>query len=771
VKRFLFQLIILWAAVFFYSCGNMLLDFEGEGNPPGGTTGGGETPVSGTTGVNAPPDAIYIDTQAQFEDCLKSMNFYDTSLGKIKFPLNGYYILRGNGVADRTFTATGPVNTPDSFKGTFTGWYMDESQKTTVKIQSAYGLFLKPLDTATVSWLKFDTLVPVTSPATLPNTNTAAIGIIAPAAKATVFENVTVAGNVKVTADQAKDMYAGGFVGIADATTAFRKCTTGASVSIELASSVHAGYAGGIAGLISGEVQESKAVRITTTGTGYSYENPVDVSSLIKAGSGTAYAGGIAGKLEGKIQTTTVKATVKAAGQSGSAYSGGFAGQVVTNGVLINNTSNTLDVNAISDATADGAFAGGLAGLSEVTLESNSLSNSVSVTAQFNTTGAAYAGGLVGKLSGASTEIKGSSVHSLGSSAKIEAYSIHANVTGKAYAGGLAGFSEGAISDSFFSYSSALYSGSNGGVHAGLSSSTAVDAKEAYAGGIAGYAKKEITKVYVYVASDASEPNTSTSSLAGIDARTSASDGIAAAGGIAGKSEAAISESYAVVTVKARAGTITASPPGEAGASAGGISGISSANITDTFALAQVDARPLDSTIPAMKVQAGGIAGYLSGTAVITSSYAAGSVMAIFVASKAQAGGIAGDMASSATPAITRCVAVQRYVSCNGGDNYRHRVAGYLGVSPSASMITTTYAYSQMTVGIGLEPIPSTSSYNEHGTDMSATDAVNLGFYTNGTAPGWDSGKWMSGGTTYNPSFPVLTALPLPSVPSWATLP
>jgi hypothetical protein len=768
VKTFLTRFCIFFAAAFFYSCGNALLNFTGENIPGGGggEGGGGHIPVAGTTEMKFPYGAslIYIDTQAEFN------KFCTIGLpGTEDYPLDGTYILRGNGVENRIFKASVPINNSVIFTGTLTGWYMpvkeeDEDIKTTIQMNIAGSWFKgTSMQAKEVSWLKFEAV----------NTNyydaAEAVGIVAAEAVTTRFEQVTVVGNVTVsTQNLGNVLYAGGIVGNAGSGTTFDGCKARANISVSLEnSSNHACYVGGIAGLLEGSVVNSSiATMQKSTYPPYApFFNPISVKFTINAGNSNVYAGGVAGKLTGSIETTVVRANVTATGQAGAAYSGGYAG-FAEGGTIKNNTSaGNLTVDATSGGVTNSgnAYAGGLVGKSTHAIVNNHLTGTVSVTSRYYD-GASYSGGLAGTLSG-TARIESSSING---SATIQSYSQAqaASPPGKAYAGGLVGYSDVDCTIIESSFTSNSYSGA---VNAGFSNSYqtgAIAASEAYAGGIAGYALGEISKVYSNAQIDTSASSYNPDPAAGIDARISKANSTAAAGGITGKNEKSISESYAVVTVKARAMDGTTSTEG---ASAGGISGISLDSITNTFALAKVDASPVDNTVTNGKAQAGGITGYLVDNKTVTTSYAAGSVMAFGGTASVYAGGIAGYIDGSSTSlAIEKCVALQQYIASTMGSNNFHRIAGMLS---SNRTISDTYAYSGMKPQNGGPPFAITpSASDENGEHISAADAKDLNFYTGtGSSLSWTSGSMWSAGSF---SYPVLANLTTPDyVPAWAQIP
>jgi hypothetical protein len=773
VKTVLTRLLVFCAAVFFSSCGNKLLDFANEYSTGGGggdDSGSGANPVAGTTEVYVPygTKPIYIDTQADFDKFCKIGSY-----GTEDYPLDGYYILRGNGVENRTFYTANAISDSFAFTGTLTGWYTPdeehEDMKTTVKIDMPYSLFKgNSMQARTVSWLKFEAIH------TGPYSADDAVGIVAAKSVNTRFEQVTVAGKVDVDSHNwQKVIYVGGIVGSADGSTKFEGCKARASVTVKLESSSGSEcYIGGIAGFLEGSVVNSGVATVyKNTYPPYALVfGQITVTSTIVNGDSKVYAGGVAGKLTGSIETTVVRANVTAAGQAGAAYSGGYAG-LAEGGTIKNNKSDgSLTVDATSGVTSAGnAYAGGLVGESTQTglgaavIVGNHLTGAVSVTSKYYD-GASYSGGLAGSLLG-TARIESSSVSG---SATIQSYSQATAATppGKAYAGGLAGYSDVdcTIAESFFS-SNSYY----GAVNAGFSNSYQtgpIAASEAYAGGIAGYARGKISKVY----SNAVVDNTTSTAdfVAGIDARISEAGGTAAAGGIAGKNEETVSESYAVATVKARARDAVTET---GGASAGGISGISLGSVENTFALAKVDASRADSAVTNGKAQAGGIAGYLAEAVSVTTSYAAGSVMAFGAAASVYAGGIAGYIdGSSITTAIEKCVALQQYVASTTGAAYFHRIAGRR--TSTNRFISDTYAYSGMKPQNGGLPfeITTPSAADEDGADISAADAKDSNYYT-GTLS-WNAGSVTIWGTGGFSSYPVLASLPAPgSVPYWAQIP
>ncbi|MDR0638533.1 MAG: hypothetical protein LBG27_06490 [Spirochaetaceae bacterium] len=725
MKRFLTLWLVLVPTVFFYSCGNPLLNLLG-GDTGGG--GGGEEAPPDTTMDDIPKakTPIYIDNDDQLKALLSGPSD--------EYPADGYYILRGNGVPDRTFTVTRAAHS-GTFTGTFTGWYKDDDTGDLLtKVKSNFGecLFTK-MEGATVSWLKFETgkVVSTLGPTTAqPDPNVRYAGVVAALAKDTTFENVSVSGSVTINNPNASDLpttvtnvYVGGIVGKADTGTEFENCAAGVSVTITTSNAGLNVYAGGIAGSLNGTVKGSSVEGKSP----YGQSMPVTVS-VTGGSTETCYAGGVAGVLASgvnskvNIESTPVTASVTATGSS-KAYAGGYFGKVGNGG--------TVGVYGLSTKVP--------------------LSVSLAVTAKTTSAGEAYAGGITGETGSALSNNRLS-----GSRSFITALSAG----GTAYAGGIAGYSTETIADSSFSNSS-------GSVIAGftlVSSSPVVVSKEAYAGGIAGHAEKEISTSYANVVYNASATNGQTQ--AGIDARVNASNGIAAAGGIAGKTGAAISQSYAVVTVKAHSVTGTGGTA-PYGAIAGGIAGVAGGSIANTFALAQVDAR-VQSNSNHTPVYAGGIVGYLKDTFSVQKSYAAGSVLAhtFVTGGTVYAGGIAGYAAATSGNVVKACVALQRYIASNGT---RFRV---IGGNASSSTLSTNYAYDGMLSYEWGSPIIDTTNNDVDktgGADISKSDATNSSTptvsYT--TTLGWTT-EWDFSSSN---SYPKLNGLDSPTFPSWVTLP
>jgi hypothetical protein len=715
VKKFLMRLLILVAVLSFGACGNPLMDFTENTDPPGG----GGIPDPDTTESEIPKNVtpIYIDTQDEFN------KFCRIGESGNDYPLDGYYILRGNGVADRTFHTNNAINTNSEkpFTGTLTGWYMDEDRKTTVKVDMQQSLFTARSLQAEgvgnwpgVSWLKFE--------ATQSAYTQEMFGIVAQETTGnTTFNEVTVMGTVKVSPSGTGDIYAGGIVGKAGQGTTFTNCLASASITVE--NSAATSYVGGIAGLLEGTVNNSVvSVRIPpSTPAGQPYYNPTNVSSTV-TGSSNAYAGGVAGKLTGTItKNTIVRATVTAKGATGAAYGGGFAGLVEGGNINGNNNSNissgTLTVTATSGVNESGeAFAGGLAGASNSALVNNHLYGTLTITSEYYSI-ASYSGGLVGKLTGGN--IEGSSVNAYATIQSVS-QATPASKPGKAYAGGLAGYieSECSIKNSSFTNKNTFSGGINAGFTSDSSGGVTVAATEAYAGGIAGYAEGTISEVYAIA--DVDDTSTSIPAKAGVDARATSKGltedvdkGIAAAGGIVGKNTSSIEKSYAVVTVKAR-GTKPADAK-DCNASAGGISGINSDAIANTFAFTRVAVESSDDAY------AGGITGLLDGgsSGSVKTSYAAGVVYAdAATADNAYAGGIVGKAADSVT--IDKCVALQRYVESVSTN--AHRVIG------NTFAISDSYAYKLMGTSPNSHSFPEATSdvTTQDGKDIDADEATSL---------------------------------------------
>jgi hypothetical protein len=721
VKKFFLFGSVFFSMFFIYSCGNPLLRLT-ESNVGGGS-GAGEI-AAGTTEEEIPKGVspIYVDTNGQLAELLSGTS--------VDYPNDGYYILRGNEVPGRTFTVTRSVRKED-FKGTLTGWLMDETGDYLTKIVSDFGECLfTVMDGATVSWLKFETnkqvakLVPDNSPIIIANSQFA--GIVTAFAKNTTFKNVLVSGRpveIDVSSlsipSNTKNIYVGGIVGKAEGTTTFEKCRGEVEVSVLIPSapsSLEKVYAGGIVGSLKDGSVKNSAVGIKSP-----YGNNFQAITVkVDGGSGDQYyAGGITGQLVsgtigsaqgGENAVIPVHANVSATGVSSIISAGGYVGEITDGGTVSvhgldlngkpSSLSVTLEVKAT--ATANDAYDGGIAGKSTGTSPGNNLKNN--------------------HLSG------GMTVVALSSPAK------------NAYAGGIAGYSEGNIENSSFTTSS-------GGVNAG-SDVVGKSAKKAYAGGIAGYTKGIISLSYADVRQ------------AGIEAKVNVADGIAAAGGIAGQTEAEISKSYAVAVVNASAGDIAGSGT-PYGAIAGGIAGISKASISDTFALAQVDAR-VATNANSVPVYAGGIAGYLLTGSSVKNSYVMGFVLAhTLKTNNVYAGGIAGYAAGTAG-GVEKSVALQKYV---GSDGTMFRV---IGENAAGSSLLDNYAYEKMTKyarGSVIVDSTNNTAAGKGGQDISETEAKNFSFYS---TLGWTTGgEWESSGSGY----PKLKDLSYPSLPTWAELP
>jgi hypothetical protein len=777
---------ILAGGALFYSCGNPFLDEAAKTD--GGSGGGGGTNNSAplkTTEEDIPSGKtpIYIDTQAQFDQLY--------SLGTMVCPYaeDAYIILRGNGVANRTFTAinSSPIN---SFRGTLTGWYKDtntvlnENQQTIIEIASSSSFFNQigsvsaSAVQAKVSWLRFHVKNAITASAS------GYVGIVAVEAKNTLFDHVTVSGapgsgtiNLSLPNALSAPVYAGGIAGLAGIGTVFESCVASANITIN--ASQGGGndcYAGGIAGSLLGRVTES-----TVKGV---YNNQITVTAKIAGGDGNAYAGGVAGKVltGGSIEKTSVTAAVNAEVLVSNAYAGGFVGSIEGGQVSSNESTGQLTVTAVSGSNSSGegkAYAGGIAGKSTEMIQLNKLTGyaAISITARYYT-GKGYAGGLVGH----STASIMNSLINVGTFVSIvacpqDAVSSSLNPEqAEAYAGGLAGYSSATIAASSFT-------ASKGGIYAGigpyplLSTTQRESATKAYAGGIAGFQTGITENVFYY---NTSAADVQPGQQPYIDARSTADWGTAAAGGIAGKSSGKISAAYAITIVQAKAGRAAAGT--EQGASAGGIAGISSHTIEDTFALAQVEARPQSNALTTSNTRAGGIAGYVFGTnplspddACVKTSYAAGWVMAYGGTTGAAVGGIVGYInLYAADPAVTNCFALQQFVLTDGGVDYQHRVVGYLvpdmsSGTPIYPNITGNRAYEGMSPHYKGSPFDIQTPDDKHGDDITAGDAKNFLSYT-----GFNSAIWKTGGTGnysfYYPSL-IYPDLSLTSVPSWAAIP
>jgi hypothetical protein len=747
--------LVLFSAVLFYSCGNPLLNLDGTGSNP-------DTPPDAsfkTTDEDVPNGVtpIYIDTQAQFQ-ALCSIGMYGAP-----YEADDYFILRGNGVANRTFTVTQSIIPTVIFTGTLTGWYKDKDQKTTTTIRVNHGeSFFPKMDGATVSWLKFEakdaagTDTPISK-----YTSNGYAGIIAAETEGTKFEYVSAFGSVAINIPVAPTtaIYAGGFVGKADTGTEFESCITGAQVSVIFASSSENGYVGGFAGVLTGSVKNSTVSSISNFG----YSQPITVSLNVSTTSGaskTLYAGGVVGTLEGTVTNTDVWATVSARGKAETVYAGGFAGSLTNGGINNNSPTGIISVTAGAGAASGEIVAGGLVGIVEGTgtLNKNRVSGQLSVRSIYYDSHA-YSGGLVGKLTNGAS-ISESSINTI---VTVQSYAESAtSTTGKAYAGGLAGFSQSGCSVEKSSFTS-----QQGGVSAGFNPSPlTVTGFEAYAGGIVGYAQGTISTSYASVVQQ-SVFSPASPTQAGIDARVTQTDGIAAAGGITGGNDAEISKSYAVVMVKARANNATSS---DKGAMAGGISGMSQYSISQTFALAQVDARPIVEPNPASKAMAGGIVGLLIGaTASIKESYAAGSASATTAASvsppTAQAGGIAGLVNTTAGGVvIERCVALQRYAEADSTTDY-HRV---VGKNNGTGTFSNNHAYERMrrsTNGTFIDvPTPPVGT-DENGLHIDDVQAITINVYQ--TSPlSWATAVWKA--SSY---YPILDGLDAPTFYTWAQIP
>ena len=136
--------------------------------------------------------------------------------------------------------------------------------------------------------------------------------------------------------------------------------------------------------------------------------------------TGEQYVGGIAGSNAGTITTGNEETdkTVNLINRgtiTGQQYVGGVAG---SNSGIITNANNDVELN-VKDSTADAEFFGGIAGENT----EKGIINNATNTADVNADGAAYVGGIVGENNGTLKDMAGNS----------------GNVTGKDYVGGVAG--------------------------------------------------------------------------------------------------------------------------------------------------------------------------------------------------------------------------------------------------------------------------------------------------------------------------------------------
>ena len=798
MKKALFLLVILIPVISLITCGNEFLrsDFDpgnGSKNPTG------NLPVSGTVEEDIPPGVapIYIDTNEQ----LDALNWIGTVQD---YPLDGYYILRGNGVVayknvngvdieERIFHARYMIGHPARpFSGVFTGWYKDEAKKTVVVLDQPLSAGLFPsikgvLNKTKVSWLKIETAQDNAIGGVDLNGN---LGIIAHQAENTLFEHVTVGGRIHVpepasTGDPLPHLYVGGFVGQANTGTVFKNCYAGAGIVLE-GGGANDFYAGGFAGRLAGQVHQDSAAGIpVVSGTAVSF-SPISIH-VKTTGTGYVYAGGIAGVLEGNsvISDASSNADVLAEGY-GTSYAGGFAGSVRSGGITYNTSTGMLTVtaNAAFGSGSGGlgeSYAGGIAGMSTQTLDGNTLEGSLTVISKYYST-AGYAGGLVGKLVGPGAAVLSCSVAT--NSTRIIACSYE-NATapqpGEAYAGGLVGFSDrGQIQ-----WSSLKSQGAR--IYAGWSDmsgpSTNQVASEAYAGGLVGYTTGPVDKSYALayratsgagssIEARVTEPN--------IDATNifyPPKPGSAYAGGIAGRADRGsgiyptITESYAIATIKSVVSN--SSLASMSGAIAGGIVGQTDSAISSAFAVADIYVGATDA---AGRAQGGGIAGiYTNTTDIIEQTYAAGHIN-VFITNQdstalAYAGGLLGQTANSSILGINNCVALQRYVASNAVQENHHQIIGN-----EVTTGATNFWYENMSKqATGPAGFPSSAPSGSQGYSITAIQAgvganPPLAWYT--SIVYWDvSNVWMSHSSTATYPFPVLKRLDHPpTLPSWAQI-
>lgn len=188
-------------------------------------------------------------------------------------------------------------------------------------------------------------------------------------------------------------------------------------------------YVGGLVGVNSGSVTNGRN-NGTITGNEYvggmvgingensTLTNLVNDSSA--AITGEQYVGGIAGSNAGTITTGNEETdkTVNLINRgtiTGQQYVGGVAG---SNSGIITNANNDVELN-VKDSTADAEFFGGIAGENT----EKGIINNATNTADVNADGATYVGGIVGENNGTLKDMAGNS----------------GNVTGKDYVGGVAG--------------------------------------------------------------------------------------------------------------------------------------------------------------------------------------------------------------------------------------------------------------------------------------------------------------------------------------------
>lgn len=189
-------------------------------------------------------------------------------------------------------------------------------------------------------------------------------------------------------------------------------------------------YVGGLVGVNSGSVTNGRN-NGTITGNEYvgglvgnnASKNSV-LTNLVNESSaaitGERYVGGIAGSNAGTITTGNEETdkTVNLINRgtiTGQQYVGGVAG---SNSGIITNANNDVELN-VKDSTADAEFFGGIAGENT----EKGIINNATNTADVNADGATYVGGIVGENDGTLENMAGNS----------------GNVTGENYVGGVAG--------------------------------------------------------------------------------------------------------------------------------------------------------------------------------------------------------------------------------------------------------------------------------------------------------------------------------------------
>lgn len=188
-------------------------------------------------------------------------------------------------------------------------------------------------------------------------------------------------------------------------------------------------YVGGLVGVNSGSVTNGRN-NGTITGNEYvgglvgSNAQDATLKNLVNDSSaaitGEQYVGGIAGDNAGTITTGNEETdeTVNLINRgtiTGQQYVGGVAGR---NSGTITNANNDVELN-VKDSTADAEFFGGIAGENT----EKGIINNATNTADVNADGATYVGGIVGLNNGTLENMAGNS----------------GNVTGENYVGGVAG--------------------------------------------------------------------------------------------------------------------------------------------------------------------------------------------------------------------------------------------------------------------------------------------------------------------------------------------